>query len=719
MSMGQPAARPTGAGRLARAPGPASVVPGQPLHRAAHQQAPGRTEHRLAAGRPAHVGTTDSGAGAFTAADGAAGATTTGWGDDRNPVRPEQPPAGRRLEPSAPPPAPAARPRRARRRGTLLGLHSGQIVAAELAGAALLAGAVGGPAWLVLAVPVAAVVLLIAFGRIRRHWAYEWFALGSRYLGRRRHLPRGASAADLLALLRPAAAVTSVDIDAATVGVIEDAYGLTAIIELGDPNAVLADDVPLAPSPADLLPPVSSDQPQVRLQLLVSGMPAPALRTGSGSPATSYRQLTEGRILAMQRSFLSIHVRRSGDFADAELRRALSSAVRRARRRLERDDMPCRPLDADTAGRVLGELAHLDAGPLQEEWSALTAGGLRQVTFRLRRWPDVKNDLGRSLLPRLLTLPGAAITVSLAAERADDDEVRVELVVRLAAPGEQSQAAATGALRRLLGTAGAAAHRLDGTQLAGLAATLPLGGAADPGAAGLAGVLDGSAGAALIGDAGMRAPAQTLAALELPVGGAGLVIGRDRHNEPITVRLFRPEPSRVAVFGGLRYAQLMALRGLALGAQVVIQSSRPQVWEPFLRGVSGPTEGITLVPPGRPAEYAPATPLQPQLVIVDIGPVGATGVPVVEAAWRATLVVRDDLAAHDVDILARANLVVLAPLSPPEAEVAGGALGLSQLSYLPQIRSDMVGVVIGRRTLRWTLLAQTPIEQQLIGAVGR
>src|SRR6266498_5133714 len=48
-----------------------------------------------------------------------------------------------------------ARPKRVQRRGTLLGLHSGQIVAAELAAALLLAGAVAGYVWLAAAVPVA------------------------------------------------------------------------------------------------------------------------------------------------------------------------------------------------------------------------------------------------------------------------------------------------------------------------------------------------------------------------------------------------------------------------------------------------------------------------------------------------------------------------------------------------------------------------------------
>ncbi|GAA1802687.1 hypothetical protein GCM10009835_21910 [Planosporangium flavigriseum] len=613
------------------------------------------------------------------------------------------------------------RPARVRQRGTLFRWHSGQVVAAEFAVVVLLAAAGSGLPWLIAVSPASLIVLAVTFGRIKGHWAYEWLALGSRYLGRRGTLPAGADPAALLDLVRPTAVVNSVEVDAATIGVIEDAYGLTAVLELGDPSALLADAAPLAPSPAELLPAPNADQPQVRLQLLVSGFPAPALRAGSGSPATSYRQLTEGRILALQRSFLAVHVRRSGGFAEAELLLALSSAVRRARRRLAREELPCRALSADTALRVLGELAHLDgATELQEDWSAVSAGRLRQVSFRLHRWPDVGGDLGRSLLTRMLTLPGAATTVSLAAERLDAEEVRAELVVRLASPGPQNETVALGALQRLLGAAGARARRLDGTQLAGLAATLPLGGAADPGAAGLADVLDRSADAALVGDAGMRATPQALAALELPTAAAGLVMGVNRRDEPTTVRLFRPKPTRAALFGGVRYAHLVVLRALALGAQVVVQTGRPQTWEPFDRAIGGAGNALTILPLDRPVELPPATPLQPQLVIVDVGPVGGMAMPVVEAAWRAVLVLRDELASHDLDILARADLVLLPPLSVPEAEIAGYGLGLDQLaSNLPRVRPDMVGVVAGRQTLRWTLLSATPIEQQLIGGISR
>jgi hypothetical protein len=44
------------------------------------------------------------------------------------------------------------------------------------------------------------------------------------------------------------------------------------------------------------------------------------------------------------------------------------------------------------------------------------------------------------------------------------------------------------------------------------------------------------------------------------------------------------------------------------------------------------------------------------------------------------------------------------------------ALGLGDAAeWLTRIRGDMVGVVAGRRAVRWALLAATPTERQLVG----
>lgn len=81
--------------------------------------------------------------------------------------------------------------------------------------------------------------------------------------------------------------------------------------------------------------------------------------------------------------------------------------------------------------------------------------------------------------------------------------------------------------------------------------------------------------------------------------------------------------------------------------------------------------------------------------------------------------VRDELAPVDVDALSRADLVVLQPLRPEEAALAGGTLGLGEAQdWLTRIREDMVGVV-NRRTVRWALLSPTPIERQLVGTPAR
>ena len=116
----------------------------------------------------------------------------------------------------------------------------------------------------------------------------------------------------------------------------------------------------------------------------------------------------------------------------------------------------------------------------------------------------------------------------------------------------------------------------------------------------------------------------------------------------------------------------------------------------------------------RPAGRRPAGhgPLRPLLVVVDVGPVAADRTP--GPGWQATLVVRDDLTPADIDALAHADLVVLQPLPPDEAALAGAALGLGDAAgWLTRIRDDMVGVV-SRRTLRWALLSPTPIERSLV-----
>ncbi|MFG1900207.1 type VII secretion protein EccE [Micromonospora carbonacea] len=584
----------------------------------------------------------------------------------------------------------------ATRRGPA-GVRAGQVVATQAAVALAAAGVGRGVAVTVAAVAVAAALLAGTWVRVRGRWLFSWLGVAAGHLSRRRAMASATGPGALLGLLDPGAVIRAAELAGRPAAVVDDAEGLTAVLEVGDPGDLLGDGPGALPPPSTLLPPVSPELPPVRLQLLFGGSPAPAVAVGGSTVATSYRQLTDGLLAGRDSVLLAVRVLRVDGWTDADLRAALSGVVRRIVRRL--GPVTARPLGEHAAPRVLTELAHHDGGgPLVETWPAVRTGELLQTIFRVRRGPDPATDAGRLLVPRLLTLPAAATTVSLCVgprAGADGATVPAELTVRLAAWTPAGLTAATQALRRLAGGAGAELDRLDGQQLPALAGTLPLA-LAVPGAAADPAVLDG---------------------LELPVGDAGLMVGANRRGAAVTVRLFRPEGTRLMLVGGVRAAQLLALRALALGARVAVQTTRPRAWEPFVRGVATPDGPIPVLPPGRATDAVAGSALRPVLLVVDAGPVPADAGP--GPAWRSTLVVRDGLTASDVDQLGRADLVVLQPLRPAEAALAGAALGLGgSAEWLTRIREDMVAVV-NRRALRWALLSPTPIESQLIGRPDR
>jgi type VII secretion protein EccE len=584
------------------------------------------------------------------------------------------------------------------RHGRLFGIRTSQWVSTQVAAVALLLGAANGPIALGAGTFVAVVLLSATWLRLRGRWAFQWLGIGMSFAGRE-HAAQGPGA--LLEFVAPGTQIEPAELAGDTAAMILDDHGLTAVLELGDPNGLLAEETTTLPSPAGLLPPVGAEHPPCRLQLLLIGAPAPSLRAGGGIPANSYRQLTEGRLLCHSRALLAVRVLRAEGWSDEELRRALSGLVRKLIRRLA--PAPARPLGEAAARRVITDLAHDDgSGQAQESWPGLRIGGLVQATFRLRRWPDLRIETSRRLVARMLTLPAAATTVALGAgPRAPiGTDTAIDLTVRLAAPDAAALSVATQALRKLLAGEHAAARRLDGEHLSGLTATLPLG--TVPGL----GLLPGQP---------SLDPARLaqLDDLQLPVGSAGLMIGSNRTGDPVIARLFRPEQTRAMLVGGVRCAQLVVLRAMALGARVLVQTARPQAWEPFIRGAAVPGESIAVIQPGRVVQIPPGSALHPLLVVVDIGPVGADNRP--GTGWQATLVVRDDFGAADADAASRADLLLVQPLRAEEATLLGAALGLGETAkWLTQIRADMLGL-INRRAVRWVALSQTPIEAQLIG----
>lgn len=599
--------------------------------------------------------------------------------------------------------AAAVHPRPPRR---FLGLSSGQIVAAQVALLLVFIGYKIHIIALAAAVPLAAGLVVLAWGRMRGRWLSEWVAVWTRYKTRTRRLEQGGDSAMLLSMVHPGSRLSTFDIEGVPAAMVADNEGMAALLELGESTVIPGRAWHPLPSPASLLPAPAPDTPAVRIQLLLHAIAT----TGAAPTCASYRQLTGGRLLASERAVLAVRVQRAQGWSDEDLERALSGAVRKVRAKL--GSLPHRPLGEVAALRLLGEIAgHDGTHPGQEGWAAMHLGGLLQTNYVVERWPQPHPDPSHALLPRLLRLPATTTTVSLTAgpwhggdqPAAASEHIPAQLAIRVATPDQASLGNAGATLRQVLASDQAQARRLDGEQMDGLLSTLPLAGPTPHG---------------ISPDRYFGQPrrAAAVAALTTPYGGSGLMIGINRHQEPVAFRLFRPEATRVVVIGGVPVAQLVAIRSMALGAHVLVQTTRPGAWEAFSRGL-GPGAPLTVMAPG-PVTVPPGHPLHPLLTIVDAGPVAADRTP--GTPWHSTLVLRDDLSPVDVDVLGRADLALLQPLNPAEAAVAVSVLGLSrdQEAWLARAQPGMIGVV-HRRSVRWAALSQTQYEQQLIGSPNR
>lgn len=210
--------------------------------------------------------------------------------------------------------------------------------------------------------------------------------------------------------------------------------------------------------------------------------------------------------------------------------------------------------------------------------------------------------------------------------------------------------------------------------------------------------------------------AEPAGAISVHTGGAGLIIGVDTEDRPMTIGLFRPEPTTVVAIGGLALAQLVSFRAVAIGAQVRVQTLRPGAWDSFLHLSAGSTGSILRVE--RVDADRAGTANQPQLVLIDSDS-SATRVGRPGASFTTTLTVHDQLTQWNADSLAGADMVLLQGLSMAEARLAGAALGVAQPERALAGQAPDAVLLAARNTLRVTRIVQTSIERWLIGPMGR
>ncbi|MFB9323880.1 hypothetical protein, partial [Cryptosporangium minutisporangium] len=206
--------------------------------------------------------------------------------------------------------------------------------------------------------------------------------------------------------------------------------------------------------------------------------------------------------------------------------------------------------------------------------------------------------------------------------------------------------------------------------------------------------------------------------LRPPGTASGLVIGFDKDDTVATARLFQPEPTRMALVGGLWAARVLVFRTLALGASVTVLTGRPEAWTGFGRWATGSDERVVVRPLDAPFG-APSSPHAPVLVVRDgnalTGTVRGTLGP-----WQAQLSVVEQLTAYAFPAIREASLVAVQRLEPEEATAGTPLLGLSRESHalVRNLQNDMLAL-FDEGDPRYVWTQPTRIERAQFGPPRR
>lgn len=376
------------------------------------------------------------------------------------------------------------RPQPARPRDRLLGMHVLQVVALEIG---LLVIAALGRERLAILIPcvlAALVVIVLAVGRYRGRWLYEWLFLRLRYWTRQRSHQLNESPERAAAPFARGVVLDQIDLDGVPVGVLKHAGGFVAVVEPRTDESTGGTTVAAQLPPlGDMLPASTENAPQVSLQVLVHTVPAPGLTSVDDAAATSYAELAGGAIPVQRRALIAIQAQHTvGSFIAADLEGALVNALRRIRRKLDKAGFIVNTLSRAELGREFGEASASELTvddapiePVREAWRSWHAGSTRHVTYRIVGWPNLADETGARLIEHISSAPTLDTTVSLAARNVAG-QVEIEAAVRLRGESDVAHETVRTALTEVVERCGATLQRLDGQHGFGMAASVPLGG---------------------------------------------------------------------------------------------------------------------------------------------------------------------------------------------------------------------------------------------------
>ena len=369
------------------------------------------------------------------------------------------------------------------------------------------------------AIAVASVALVVSLARWRGRWLTQWISLTTRYLLRphtklaSQGNPAAVPAADesgarltgpqdprvsMLRLAVPDLVVAhGTDHERRPVGLAWHEGTWTAVLHVEPPSGLVQQVVGVPNLPLGALTPTLEDRGVVldAIGVIWHCYPGSTALPPSSPALSSYLEVLGPLPVAARRTtWVTIRLdprrcpaavrERGGGVVGAH--RALIGALSRVRSALEARGVQTRPLDVDQllrAGVSAAELtAMLNSATasdrkvvLRERWTGVTAGGVGHASYAVTGWPKgAPHSLNALTGVRALS---ATVALSIAPS-GEQGQVGVRGLVRVSARTPSELEAADERLRTLGQRLGIRLTPLRGLQVAGLAATLPLGGTA-------------------------------------------------------------------------------------------------------------------------------------------------------------------------------------------------------------------------------------------------
>jgi hypothetical protein len=194
-------------------------------------------------------------------------------------------------------------------------------------------------------------------------------------------------------------------------------------------------------------------------------------------------------------------------------------------------------------------------------------------------------------------------------------------------------------------------------------------------------------------------------------GPSGLLLGHGR-TSPITIRLFRPNPTRLLLAVPDYVTWLLAFRCISLGAHLSIVANERRRWQGLANAVVQCGGTVDFLDPDD-ALPSQGRPYRPSLVIDDAAGFDGTTIPL--GPWQAVMMTADASHSGAIHLLRSCDMALASPCDSKTTDNLRRAYALNprQLRLTNNLEANEVALCMPRRVNRVSI-PPTPTEYSLL-----